>query len=40
MSILKGKTVLLTGSTGSIGKEIAKKTLNFGRKNSLICNEY
>ena len=25
MSILKGKTVLLTGSTGSIGKEIAKK---------------
>ena len=25
MSMLKGKRVLLTGSTGSIGQEIAKK---------------
>ena len=32
MSILKGKTVLLTGSTGSIGKEIAKRVLAKGAK--------
>ena len=32
MSILKGKTVLLTGSTGSIGKEIAKNSQFRGQK--------
>ena len=35
MSILKGKTVLLTGSTGSIGKEIAKKLSISGAKIAL-----
>lgn len=35
MSILKGKTVLLTGSTGSIGKEIAKKLSMSGAKIAL-----
>ena len=35
MSILKGKTVLLTGSTGSIGKEIAKKFSISGAKIAL-----
>ena len=35
MSMLKGKTVLLTGSTGSIGKEIAKKLSISGAKIAL-----
>ena len=35
MSILKGKTVLLTGSTGSIGREIAKKLSISGAKIAL-----
>ena len=35
MSILKDKTVLLTGSTGSIGKEIAKKLSISGAKIAL-----
>ena len=35
MRILKGKTVLLTGSTGSIGKEIAKKFSISGAKIAL-----
>ena len=32
MTILEGKKVLLTGSTGSIGKEIAKKLSISGAK--------
>ncbi len=35
MNILKGKKVLLTGSTGSIGKEIAKKFSTSGAKIAL-----